>query len=287
MDSLLSTKPQPYRELIWRSLILYRLTLRKIAFIALLLSIIIFIPRLLEDLVGQSIVNTLTVFNIQRLWIWVIDIFSLFFFITIMWHLFCELHHKHEPLKEDFIVGTQKVVRAFFAAVLQTLIIFIFCLMVYGCLLLLHHLQLLFINSLLGIIVTTCIFLGQLILLLYISTLFVFIIPSIVIENKSIIAAIKNSVSLVWDHWFRVFITQITPWVCYTLLLVLLKYAINLDIHIYLTHPTDVGIWTTLLNIVIFAIFIPWVAALLVIQLRDLELRKKLVSQQRSKHKRK
>ena len=81
---------------------------------------------------------------------------------------------------------------------------------------------------------------------------------------------------LVWNHWWRVFSVQATPWLCYLFLLFSLKYVLGINIHIYLLGQTSHSVLISLLHLLIFAIFIPWVAAILVVQLKDLELRKSL-----------
>lgn len=285
MESFLPSTTQSNRQLLWQSLVLYRVAFLKVIIFSALLSIVTFIPRLIADAIGQDIFVNLAPLSYHRLWFLVIDLTSFIFFIAILWHMFCTMRGKHEPFIEDFSVGLKELAYVFIAALLQSALVFAFGLIVYGLLILLHHLQLLFINSLLGIILTTAIFLGQFILLLYVSTLFIFLIPIIAIEKKDILIALEKSITLVWNHWWRVFSVQITPWIFYTLLLIVLKYVINIDIHIYFTPKENDALWTTIINIALFALFVPWVAALLLMQLKDLELRKKLVPKRRAKQK--
>ena len=208
-----------------------------------------------------------------------IDIVALIFFVAILWHMYCEMRGKHEPFIEDVSVGTKKSIYVFLAAVLQGAIVFAFGVITYGLLFILHHYRLLFINSLLGILLTTAIFFGQVFLLMYISTLFIFFIPLIAIENKGIFKALENSVLIVWNHWWRVFSVQLTPWIVYLALLLLIKYAFNIDIHIYFTPIAQSNMWATILNILVFAFYAPWIASLLLMQLKDLEIRKTLNQQ--------
>jgi hypothetical protein len=88
---------------------------------------------------------------------------------------------------------------------------------------------------------------------------------------------------LVWNHWWRVFSTQLTPWLFYLALLIAVKYVLHIDFHIYFTQKIDNTLWVTIAHIAVFSLFIPWVAALLLVQLKDLELRKSLVAAHQSK----
>lgn len=283
MESFLPSQPLSYQQLLWKSLILYRTGFNKIILLSALLSVIIFIPRLMADVIGQDVFVNLQPLSPERLWLMAIDIAALIFFIAILWHMFCVMRNKHEPFIEDFSIGLKKVWYVFIAGIIQSAILFAFGLIVYALLMLLHSMHLLFINSLWGIILTTFVFMGQFILLLYVSTLFVFLIPLIAIENKGILSALEKSIALAWNHWWRVFSLQITPWIGYIVLLIVLKYIINIDIHIYFTHKSHYAIWTSIFNMALFTLFIPWIAALLLIQLKDLEIRKQLAAKSRPK----
>lgn len=275
MESILPSQPESYKPLIWRSLLLYRRGFSKVVLFSFLLAITTFIPRIMSDVIGQDLFTTLEPLSPYRLWLIVVDIAALIFFVALLWHMHCVMRNKHEPFIEDFTVGAKKSLYVFIAAIIQSAIVFAFSLIVYGLLFLLHHFQVLFINSLPGIIFTTAIFFGQFLLLMYVSTLFIFMIPLIAIENKGIFQAIETSVLLGWNHWWRIFSTQLTPWIFYIVLLIIVKYAFGVDIHIYFTKKVNFNIWATTLNIGLFTLFAPWVAALLVTQLKDLELRKK------------
>lgn len=286
MESLLPTRPGTYRELISRSLYLYRRSFSTVFFYSLLLGMIVFTPRLMSDLAGRDIFATLELFSSNHFWLILINISGLIFFIALLWHMFCVMRAKHEPFIEDFVVGAKKVFYVIIASTLQSVIVTAFAAMIYGVLYLLSHLDLLFTNTLWGVFFTTIIFFAQFFLLLYVSTLFVFLVPLIAIENEGIISAIKKSASLVWNHWWRVFSTQLTPWIFYMLLLGGLKYILHVDIHIYFTDKVSSAYWATLINVVAFTVYAPWVASLLLTQLKDLELRKQLAApKNRSKRK--
>jgi hypothetical protein len=274
MDSILPSKPETYRKLLKRSIVLYRLSFKKIALFAFLLSLCVFIPRLISDTVGQDIFAGLTPLSPQQIWLFAINFAGLLFFIAIIWHMHCVIIDKHEPLSEDFRVALNKVINALLASIIQSAIIFAVAALVYGVQLLLLQYHHWLASSSLGMVIITLALLGNFFLLLYVSTLFIFLVPLIAIENKGIIASLERTVFLVWNHWFRAFSLQVTPWICLILALMFMKHLLGLNIHIYFAERISHPLWTTLLQLILFALFVPWVAATLLVQLKDLELRK-------------
>ncbi len=276
MDTRLQTQPESYRQTISRSLMLYRLSFGKIAIFAFLLSCVVFIPRVISDILGRDLYNQANLLSWDRIWLFILDISSLVFFIAILWHMYCVLLRINEPMLQDLQTGLKKVLSVFVAAFIQCLLVSMVALLAFGIIMLLIKMDLLFNRSLIGTLFTTAVFFGQMILILYTSTLFFFIIPLIAIENKGIIKALEKSVSLVWNHAWRVFSTQITPWATYIAILIVLKYLVSIDVHIFFTTKNTHSYSSTIINIVLFTLFIPWVAALSLSQLKDLELRKSL-----------
>ncbi len=55
-----------------------------------------------------------------------------------------------------------------------------------------------------------------------------------------------------------------------------IRYVVNINVHIYFTQQLQYSVWTTLLQLILFALLLPWIAALMVVQLKDLELRREL-----------
>jgi len=273
METLLATQPSSYRELLKNSLILYRASFSKIIILSFFLSIVVFVPRLLSDVIGQEIFNVPPL-NPHRLWILIVNLIGLIFFIGIIWRTHCTMRGYHEPLIEDLTVGIKKVMYVFFATLLLSAFMFAASLIIFGLIIILNQHHLLFPHHWLGLIVTVLIFFGQLFLLVYISNLFMFFMPIIATENKGVFGSIESSVLLVWNHWWRVITLQMTPWILYLFLLILIKYVFGINIHLYYMEQTPHTITSTVLHLIIFALFIPWVAATLLVQLRDLELRK-------------
>ncbi|OGT41410.1 MAG: hypothetical protein A3F42_01965 [Gammaproteobacteria bacterium RIFCSPHIGHO2_12_FULL_37_34] len=276
MDTLLPSQPETYRQLIKRSLVLYRISFFKVILFALCAAIITFIPRYIDVMIGQETFIPGPFFNLYHLLLLTINIIVLPFFIAIIWHMYCETCQVHERAREDMMVGIKKLILVFSAILIQSFFIF---LLAFGF----ARLQHLYFQNYLqqtpyesGAFLLSIFFIVQLFVFLYAQTLFVFLLPLIVIEQNGILKAIKNSVSLVWNHWWRTFSVQATPWLVYLFVLMMMKSLFHVNIHILLiqdNRPHDLS--AILLNTVVFAFWIPWIAAIMLVQLKDLELRKR------------
>lgn len=278
MDTFLPTKPESNRQLIKRSFRLYKASFKTVIFLSFLLAVTAFIPRILSDSIGQEIFASLPPLSLHRLWLILVNLGALLFIIAILWRMHCIIHRIHEPLVEDLMRGLKKLFYVFLAGIIESAIIFAVAMIIYGIQLLIVQKDFLFNYHTLGMILTFLIFAVQLALIIYISTLFFFLIPLIAVENNSILVSIERSILLGWNHWWRIFSLQMTPWVVYILLLFVIRFIFGVNIHIYFIEHGDHTIWTTLLHIVIFTLYVPWVAALIMVQLKDLELRKKISS---------
>lgn len=276
MDTILPLHPESNKKLLKHSLILYRASFFKVIFLSLILATIVFIPRLLSDALGYDIFMSLPPFHPYRLYFVLVNFIGFIVFIAIIWRMNCVIRGVHEPLIQDFRVGVNKVWRVFIATIIQNAIVLAVLMIVIGLQILFFKMNMLSFQYVLGKLFTAVVFIGQFILILYVSTLFYFLTPLIALENKSILTSLERSVSLVWDHWWRVFSLQITPWLCYLILLMIVRKVLGVNIHIFFIPQGPHSIITTVLNIFLFIFFIPWAAATLLVQLKDLELRKEL-----------
>lgn len=277
METLLPTKPHSYHRIIRNSIHLYRASFSRIIFLSFLLSLTVFTPRILTIFFGENWLFNLPQLNPHRLWILAVDLLSLTFFVGIIWRMHCVIVSKHEPLLEDLSVGLKKLAYVFIATLLETAVVYAIALTIIGIQVVMVKYDILFYNHLLGAIVTVATFILQFLLITYISMLFIFFIPLIAIENRGVLGSLERSARLVWNHWWRVFTVQVTPWICYMGLLFIIRYALHVNIHIYFTAPVASTITTTLVQLILFTLYIPWFAATLLVQLKDLELRKHLV----------
>lgn len=273
MDTLLPSKPSSYKELLKRSFMLYREGFSKITLLTLLLSITVFIPRLLTYVVGRDFfANPL---SFQNWWFFLVNLAAIGFFAGIVWHLYCVAHKVNDSLMEDVTIGVKKSLNIIIATFLQSLFLLILTLITNGLLILILGKNLFSQNTLENAFVIS-LFAVQLALIVYSATMFVFLIPIIATEKKGILASIEHSVSLGWNRWWQIFKVQITPWLIYIAFIIAVRTA-GINLPIFLLTPGSPTLATTILNIILFAVFAPWVAALLLVQLHDLELRKKLL----------
>jgi hypothetical protein len=276
METLIPATPAPHRELLKRSFTLYRASFRRVFLLALLLSLAVFAPRLIAYFIGKKFFTDLAPFSPQRLWFILIELISMLLMVGIFWHINGVLHQHKERLMADVRVGIRKVLWVFIATIIHSAIVLTVASLIYILLIFLFEYRLISIESTGTLLFSILIFFGQFLLLLYVTTLFIFLVPLIAIENKGIFPAIEKSVSLVWNHWWRVFSLQIIPWISYLALLIVLRYIFLINIHIYFVEEGNLYLPVIILHIFIFALFVPWVAAVNLLQLKDLEQRKVL-----------
>lgn len=281
MYTILPSRPQPNRNLLQLSMHFYKLSFRKVFGLALLLSFIVFIPRLIEKIAGINLfqVNEVSLLRILML---IIDLASVLVFISILWRVYHLIHKRKESVRADIKIGFKKLISAFIAALLQAVaLVFVVCFLFTIEYYLVKY-NMLFHDSVLGILFTIFIFVGQIFLVLYTYTLFIFLVPIVALENKGVLFSVKRSITLVWNHWWRTFSLQIIPWLCFVLALVAFRFVFGIDVNIYLLENSNQSVWGTLLQLLIFALFIPWFATTILVQLRDLELRKKITQKDKN-----
>lgn len=268
--------PETYWQLLTRSFTLYRRTLPHVFVLSLLLSLTVFIPRLISLMLGHDPFVTVSILSLPRLWLTLLDILSLFIFAAILWRINSFIREGHEPILDDLKVGLHKIPYIFTAALFQVVLATLLAYCLFFILLqdvTLTQQEILSYDPTL----ITIVFLVQFAMAVYLAVLFYFYLAIIVLENKGIIASLEKSAILVWKNGWRTFSLQITPWLFYLLILVILKFIFHAPIHIYYTEG-EYSLFGTGMNLLLFAFFQPWVASVLLVQLRDLELRKKLTN---------
>lgn len=278
MDTISPQQALTYKEIIANSFKLYKETFTKVIILSFIVAVITFIPRFMILFWGKDIFRTAPLFSFTKLFIVVIDLIGLMFFIGILWRMHSASRGDHETLKDDLKMGVKRLFSVFVAGILLTIVIFSIFVMVYFMQVLLYKYEFLEINSPINIVIITLVFFAEFILIVYSATLFLFTLPIIAVENQGVIKALERSVQLVWDHWWKVFSVQMTPWFCYLLVLAFLRYLLHIDLHIYFIAR---GIHTpsaSILNLILFTLLIPWISALLLVQLQDLEYRKKMLA---------
>lgn len=268
-------KPSSYSGLMQKSFDLYQSSLRGVFLLSLILSIIVFIPRMVSYYVGIDVFSEGAGYSSVQLWLVFIDLAAIVFLISIFYRLNCEIGHKHENYSEDLLVGVYRVLLVLAAAVVQTIVMVGVGLLIYQIQMFLYEYEIISTTSWWGSIGLAVFFSSMSLLILYIYTLFIFYLPIISVETRAVFRALLLSAKLVWNHWWRVFSLQITPWFAYVFALIFLR-MIGLDIHIYFVEGNQSTVMALIANILLLTLYIPWAASLLLVQLKDQELRLKL-----------
>lgn len=278
MKIALSSQPENFFPLIKRGLTLYKASFSHVFFLSFILSIISFTPSFISILISEDFFMNLSTPTLQRAWVIFINLGGLLIFSAILWQIRCTIMDIHEDLLEDAKMAFKKIPYIVIANLLQSILItgimFLFLQSLFSI-----GIHALSYSNLFNIKETIIILLSilQFLIVIYLFFAFYFYMPIIVIENKNIITSLAKSIMLVWKNWWRTLCVQITPWITYLLLLYFLEKFFHLHFQLYFIQtPRNESIVILSLHIVIFAIFIPWFASNLLIQLRDLELRKNI-----------
>lgn len=271
----LPTQPETYTQVIKRSFKLYRAGLKEGLIFSLMLTLVLFLPRIMSFFVGQDIYQDMSLLSPARLLLVLVDLVSLVLFIAIFWHYLCVARGRHEPLAEDFSKGFKKVLQVFVAGIIQMIIVMSTLSLIFGLQYLLFNYRFLFADSLFSWIFTILFLVTTSFLTFYVCALFIFQVPLIVIENRGIFIALERSVLLVWNHWLRTVCVQMTPWLCYLVVLLILS-LFGLNFQFYFVRQETLSIMASVIQMLLFILLMPWVATLLLIQMKDLEIRNHL-----------
>jgi hypothetical protein len=279
MQVALATQPESIDRLVWRSLKLYVKGLPRVFFFSLVLSIIVFIPRLSALIYAKEFKLSLITQSTQVCWLILIEIGVLFIFTSMLWRIRCVLYQEHESIFSDMKIAIKKLPLVLAAAFIQ--IAFFAILMTIAFVFGFYLTQYEMMAS--AVMQSQITFFAAALLalnfwfIIYVYYLVIFYLPLILTEDKGIIASLKQSIFLVWSKWWRTFLFLLIPWFFYVVGLIIIRKMFNVDLHIYFIEPVIQSTWPAVItHILIFAIFVPWVASALLIQLRDLELRKKV-----------
>lgn len=284
----ISSQPESFHKLFIHSLKVYSKTFFHVFWFSALISIITFLPRIIELSLKEDIFTTLPMTSWHQLWFLLIDLVCLIVFTAILWRIQCALKKQHETILDDLIRAIKKLPLIIVAAIIQMFVVALVGLIIFSLIFLLgsttisnpftsHIVVLLSENSRL-ILALRFISVLAVFVIIYLFFAFYFYLPLILTENKGVFAALKESVYLVWGNWWRTVVFQISPWIVYVFCLVLFRFGLHMNIHVFFVEPEHAFSWLDLIfQIILFLIFVPWFATILLVQLRDLETRKKLL----------
>ena len=275
MPNMLAVKPQTYSQIVKQSLTVYRLSFAHVYWVSLILSFVVFIPRFIVTFIDPNYFNNLTTFRPQQMWFFLIEVLGVFLFVVLLWRMYSVLVGRNDKLREDLKIAFTKI-WLIIGAVLLQLIIFLITAAIIYCFYRLIFKDLSLLRSsyhaaiaLVGVTI-------YLLIECYLIFLFIFYLLLIVIEDKGILSALKKSAKLVWGLWWRNFWILMTPLIFYMILLMIVRYLLFVDLPIYLIDSTPSSKLISIFYMFLFSLFIPWNAAIFIIQMRDLERRKKL-----------
>jgi hypothetical protein len=264
-----STQPENLIQTLSRSWNLYRATFLKAFLLALLIALIEFTPRILMFVMGGSI-------TIPFIWLRILlllcEFVDIVLFAAILWHLQNVALNQHESLKSDFRLGLKKLPNIIIAAFVQLILYGVICFsaMVIYYFLLTHPLTEHPLHPL-GIFLVGIPVILQFLFTVYLFFLFYFYLPLILTENNGPINSLFHSARLVWNNWWKTFWVVVTPWVIYVVVLTGLK-VLGANFGIYMYKGFSNTPLATAIHLLVFALFIPWFAATMLLQLRNLEM---------------
>jgi hypothetical protein len=274
-----ASQPENTMQLLDRSLTLYKLAFHKIFLVALVLSLVAFTPRIMALIYGTELLKFSMWYH--QLAQFLIEILCTIFFTAMLWDMRCVMGDDRESLFQDFKTSLQKIPLLIGASIIETLIFLSTALTLFAV----YAFTLHFSNfdvptTKLGIFLFILPILGQIVFNALIFILLILYLPIIVTENNGIFAALLRSAKFVWPNLWRVIKLQLSPWLIYSAWLLIFKIMFGLKIHIYFFPLNNLTWSATIVHFLIFAFFVPWSAATLLVQLYDLELRRRLAGQQ-------
>jgi hypothetical protein len=261
----------PLFQTLSRSWALYRLTFLKAFFLALILSCIEFLPRIIVLLTGVDPFGIKPHVNYYRIFYILFDFIEIVIFAAILWHMQNVALARHESLAEDFRTGLKKLPAILVGAIVQIIIFVAISFTAVAIYFYMHLYQLSPAPDMLQIFVRSIPIILQFLLCVYLFFTLYFYLPLILTEKKNPITALIYSAKLVWGRWIETFWVIVTPWIFYLIVLLVFKY-LGATIHIYtLPHSAEITPGGSLIHIVTFALFVPWFATTMLVQLRNLE----------------
>lgn len=269
----LATTPQSNIKLLIRGLKLYLASFKQVIGLALLFSMVVFIPQFIAITQGLNLLTLARLFQFYNLLFFFVDFCAIFIFTAILWRIRCVVTNQYESILDDFKIASKKIFLILGAGVIYMLIISL----IVFFLIMLPAEGFLAAKSMFSINLALVLLLAYFMTVIYIFYALFFSLPLILTENEGILSALTKSVSLVWGNWWRVFLLLIIPPLTYVISLLVIQRIFAINFTISYTEPYDYkALMILMLNVIFFAFFVPFEGALLLLQLRDLELRKQV-----------
>jgi hypothetical protein len=270
-----STQVESVGQTLTRSWDLYRSTFLKAFLMALVLAVIEFLPRIITIIVGHETFAITAHYNYYRLLIVFDDIICIIIFAAILWRMQNTALGRHESLKTDYRTGLKKLPAIIGASFIQ---LFLYALVSLSGIAIVLFLNRYGVSPDLGARHALALFLHgipimlQFFVNLFLFVLFYFYMALIITEANGPINSLEHSARLVWGRWWYTLWVIVTPWLIYTIVMLCFK-ALGVNLHIFIIEVPvySMTVFPTLIHIILFAVFIPWFAATMLVQLRNLE----------------
>ncbi|HEX2548904.1 MAG TPA: hypothetical protein VHM20_03685 [Gammaproteobacteria bacterium] len=272
MDIELSTNPESNPTILKRSFRLYLASFIKVIPLAFLLSIIVFIPEIFSWIFDKQLFSPLI--SMDSFWSLFFNLIIVFVYMALLWRMQSVLYKVRDRLRDDVEQVTRKFLRVVVAGLIVTFILgsiafftmFIYSLIIEQKFFLEPTYFAMFIVSIVSFVYAA--------LVTYLYFAFYFYLPLILTENAGIFTSLLRSFVIVYHNWWRVFLLQITPGLVFFVLLLAVRFIFHYNVNIFLlSSPGQISIGVYIFHIIMAALFIPWIAAILLLQLHDLELR--------------
>lgn len=269
----LATTPQSNTRLLMRGLKLYSASFKHVIGLALLFSMIVFIPQFIAITQGLNLLELVQLFSFYNLFFFVVEVAAVFVFIAILWRTRCVITNQHESILDDFKIASKKILLIVGVGLIYMLILtlFIYLLIMLPALGFLNNPSLFSINiALVFSVIYFC-------AIIYFFYSLLFSLPLILTEDKGIIIALKKSYFLVWGNWWKVVLLLIIPLLAYFIILYFIQSIFSINLSIRYNEAYDYkDLLILMVNVILVAFLVPLQGALLLLQLRDLELRKQV-----------
>lgn len=268
----LSTRPESNPTILKRSFRLYIASFLSVIPLAFLLAIIVFIPEIFSWIFNRELFSP--AISMENFWSLFFNLIIVFVYLALLWRMRGVIYEAHERIKDDVQQATRKYLRVVIAGLIVTFIygfIAFTTMFIYSLLLE----QKVFLDpSYFAMSIVSIISFIYAAVVTYLYFAFYFYLPLILAEDAGIVTSLIASFMLVYHHWWRVFLLQITPGLTYLVLLIIIRFIFHYNVNIFfLSSPGEISIGVYIFHIITLTLFIPWIAAILLLQLNDLELR--------------
>lgn len=227
-----AVKPQTKLSILQDGVKLYAATLNKVWYLALILTIFSAIPEVFQALKGNGGIPPVFTLS-QGIYFFIMMFISAFFIGVIMHRMYVLATQPKISLKTSFILAKEKWLTVYGAMLIAALIV---------------------IAGVVAFVVPG----------IFLSVLLSFYLPLILLDNATVIDAIKRSYHLVWGWWWRTFFVMVVPY--FTILVFIIAAVLMVGQDNYLGQALS--------KIVVMTMLTPFLIAVILVLYNDMKLRR-------------